>query len=247
MAQFDTVANIIADVGTELGLGTLVAAYPATDDLTAQLQALLKTTGRGLALRFPWLQLKKDYNFTATATTTFNLPSDFLSYVDGSGWNRTKRQPLSVVSPTSWEGMKATGVVTSLPVMFRPSVAATAVGLSVLELLTTATANDVIAFEYYSRNWVATPGSPDTFSDAPAATTDVVRFDVQLITRALKLAWLRAKGMDSSAAQGDFEDAVEDVRRHNIQTAPTLSLNGPSGGNERFLDVRNAPDTGYGS
>jgi hypothetical protein len=121
MARYDTVSNIIADVGSELGLGTLTAVLPviaSTDAVVAQLQALLKAAGRGLVLENPWLQQRTDYTFNTTTATVYTLPAAFQRMVDGSGWNRTKRMPLVPLSPQAWEGMKAIAVTSALPVFF---------------------------------------------------------------------------------------------------------------------------------
>lgn len=246
MAQFDTVANIIADVGTELGLGTLTAAYPTTVDLVAQLQGLLKAVGRGLVLENPWLQQKADYSFNTTTATVYNLPSAFDRMVDGTGWNRSSRQPLVPLTPQAWEAMKATGVAVALPVFFRPGVEEPATGLRTLELLATPTAGQTIALQYWSRLWARPTGATPTFLDAPAATTDTLRIDAQLVTRALKLAWLRNKGMDSVAAQQDYETTLEAVRAASVVTAGNLSLNG-GGSGARLLSGANVPETGYGA
>lgn len=245
MARFDTVTNIIADVGTELGLGTLTASFSSTDPILLQLQALMKSVGRGLVLAYPWLQFRTDYNLTTTTATVYNLPAGFVSYVDSSAWNRTKRMPLHIVSPTQWEAMKATGITTTLPVFFRVGVEEPATGLATLELLTAPASGEAIYLEYRSRLWVRPTGATPTFLDAPAAVTDTIRFDSYLFTRALKLAWLRAKGFESTAAQQDFQVALDLVRSVNVQTAPVLSLNG--GGGARLLSAANVPDTGYGA
>lgn len=247
MAQYDTVANIVGDVATELGLGTIVVDFASGDPNVLQLLKLLTTVGRGLMLRYPWLQQKTDYSFVTTSATVYNLPADFSAYVNQTGWNRSTRQPLVTLSPQQWEMMKAVLANSSFPVFFRPGFASAATGLPTLELMATPTAGQTIAFEYTSRLWVRPAGASPTFLDAPTATTDTIRFDSQLATRALRTAWLEAKGFDSTAARQDYEEMLEAVRSANVQAAPVLSLNGAGSGYNRLLDGSNVPDSGFGS
>ena len=103
-ALYDTVATIVSDVGAELGLGTLTATYPTTDATLAQMQALLTATGQGLVREYPWLQCLMDGTLTGDGSTTaFALPDDFIRMENGTGWNRTTRQPMRNVGPQEWE------------------------------------------------------------------------------------------------------------------------------------------------
>jgi hypothetical protein len=250
LARYDTVSNIIADVGSELGLGTLTAVLPvtaSTDAVVVQLQALLKAAGRGLVLENPWLQQRTDYTFNTTTATVYNLPAAFQRMVDGSGWNRTKRMPLVPLSPQAWEGMKAIAVTSALPVFFRMGVEEPATGQNTLELLATPASGEAIYLEYWSRLWARPSGATPTFLDAPTAVTDTLRIDAQLVTRRLKMDWLRAKGFDSTAAQQDYETTLDAVKAAAVASAPTLSLNGGQVALDRLLDGTNIPETGYGA
>jgi hypothetical protein len=59
------------------------------------------------------------------------------------------------------------------------------------------------------------------------------------------VAWLQAKGFESSAAQNEFDVAFALDTSANEGAAPTLSLSRPHG--VRLIDGGNIPDTGYGS
>lgn len=74
-------------------------------------------------------------------------------------------------------------------------------------------------------------------------STDVVLFDPLLVMRGLKLAWLKAKGFDTTAAQGDFDTTLERVKGAD-SNAPVLSLNGNS--DNYLLSDKNIPITGFG-
>jgi hypothetical protein len=70
----------------------------------------------------------------------------------------------------------------------------------------------------------------------------VVCFDNLLAVAMLKLAWLQAKQMDTTTAQADFDEALEQAKGADA-SAPILSLNGEA---VPLLGYFNIPDTGYG-
>lgn len=243
MAQFDTVATIVEDVATEVGLGTVTVAYDSTDNHVLQLLKLLQVVGRALVIRNPWLQNRREYTFTTTSATTYALPADFQSMVDQTGWNRTGVSPLRAVTPQVWQYLKALPATSVVTVIFKPGHV-NATGAPQLELLT-ANSGQEIAFEYRSRYWVADGAASAVSYDAPVATTDVVRLDSHLVTRALRMAFLRARGFPSQAAQEDFAEALEATRSANVNAAHLLRADGRRD-TDRLLDDSNSPRSGYG-
>lgn len=240
MALYDTAGTLISDAAVELGLGAVTDAFASTDENVAQLRALLKSVGRHLVKRYEWLQTTREHTFTtASGEDTYAMPADYVSMVDGSGWNRTSRMPLEPTSPQTWAALKATEAGQVWTVHFRP-------GDTTLRLHPDPPASgEAISFEYRSLYWVRADGSASPDKDAPTVASDVVHLDAELVRKALKLAFLRAKGFDSVAAQQDFQDELDASRDANVGAAPVLSLTG-GGASERFLDMRNAPATGYG-
>lgn len=81
-------------------------------------------------------------------------------------------------------------------------------------------------------------------ADAPSAGTDTVLWDANLVTSALKLAWLKAKGFEWGAAQEEYAKALE-AAVGNDTAAPRLQLSGP-GVIDPLLGGHNIPITGYG-
>lgn len=79
---------------------------------------------------------------------------------------------------------------------------------------------------------------------APTATTDVVLFDPLLVKRGLKLAWLKAKGFDTTAPQDDYDRTLAGVMDAD-SAADTLSLNSDT--ESYLLGDKNIPITGFGS
>ncbi len=243
MAQFDTVATIVADVATEVGLGSPTVSYASGDANVLQLLGLLKSTGRHLVKRYPWLQNLKEYTFTTTTATAYALPADFQSMVDQTGWDRTGDNPLTHATPQGWQHQKATDTASTISLISRVSHVPTT-GAYQLELTAAPSAGLVVAFEYRSRYWVAVSAVTAVTLDAPTAITDVVRLDTLLISRALKAAFLRAKGFDSTAALDDFISALDATRSETAGPSPVLPVGGHGG--DDLPGEANAPRQGFG-
>jgi hypothetical protein len=244
--QFDIVSAILADVGVELGLGVPTADFAGTgsDVNAARLTRLLKSTGRRLVLQHPWLQLRGEYTFTTAGTTTYTLPDAFQSVLDITAWNRTTNQRVIHVTDEQWHAMKATGI-TTLTMIFRQIFSSNSdsslADKPQLEFITATGTGDTIALECRSRHWVRPAALAATLLDAPTAATDRVMIDTQLITRALKLAFLRELGFDSTAAQMDFEETLATVRSANAGPAEVLTI-----GSSRSRDWPHVPETEFG-
>jgi len=82
-------------------------------------------------------------------------------------------------------------------------------------------------------------------ADKPGASADIVNFDSNLCSRALKLAFLAAKGFDTTAAQADFDMALEQAIADDT-AAPILNLNRQMW-NMPLISDQNLPITGFGS
>jgi hypothetical protein len=110
----------------------------------------------------------------------------------------------------------------------------------------TPTAIETLAYEYQSSYWVQEDGETTRTAAAPTDKDDTLHFDRRLLVTGLKVAFLRAKGFDSTAAQDDFDKALARAQGSD-GAAPTLSLNGARASLTRMLDGGNLPDTGFGS
>lgn len=220
MALYDTVANIISDVAIELGLVAAAVSdpYASTDANIILLRALLKSEGKRMVLRNPWLQCIKEYSFTSTGATSYAMPADYVRVIDGTGWNTSDNVPMVPVSPQQWQRLQATDIGVDLAVLFRPRDMA-------LSLWPTSTTGKTLTFEYASRYWVESNAATAPDKDAPTLATDKVKFDALLATRILKLAFLKAKGFDTEAALEDFREALSHVESAAVGgAAPTIDL-----------------------
>lgn len=242
-----SVSDTMAQVGGELGLwaesdldtGYLTGA--AQDENQNQMFRLLRGLGQHLIRLHPWLAQTKQHTFTAFALSTFNLPADFFGYVDGTGWNRTTQQPMVAVSPQRWQALKAANTTGVLYVIFRPRE-------RTLEMLETATLGDSYAFEYASTYWASAAGGTEpTAASLPVGDeTDLIWLETNLFQKALKLQWLKHKGLPAEAAQEDFDDALSAAQAADASPAPKLVLDSP-----RVVDAALCgpciPETGWGT
>lgn len=249
---FDIAGDIINDAAVELGLAEVDDPFASDDQNFILLCRLLKSVGRDLCRRRAWSILLREDNITlVSGTGTYALPSGFRSMVDQSGWNRTSRLPLGgPLSPQEWQYFSAIQPGLTFLVMFRPRG-------NYIEVFggSSIPNGHVLYYQYISDYWVQRP--PDdslaTVDDTvhlpgstdPSDSDDNCLLDPLMLMRGLKLAWLKAKGFDTSAAQADFDDAYA-MAAANDQQAPILSLSNRAG-MEPLISTANAPITGFGS
>lgn len=242
---WDTAGNIINDAGVEVGLDAVTDPFTSTDANYAQLCRLIKSCGRDMVHERSWNHLRKEHTFTTVqGQSEYDLPADYHNMLDQTGWNRTNRLPLGgPLSAQEWQYLKARLAGVVFNVLFRPMNQK----ISLYPDTNTPGGYD-IAFEYNSAYWISTAGSPTvTSSDAPTASTDLVWFDALLMTRALKLAFLKAKAFDTTSVQQDYNATLARVKGHDAPS-PVLSMNGRNlTGRDPLIGNQSVPITGFGS
>src|ERR1700686_4639822 len=151
-AAWPTVASVVNDAATELGLiaADVVDPFASTDPNVLQLLRLLKSGGRELVKWRTWTHLIKEYTFNlAAATQSYAFPADLRSMIDDSGWDRSTRFPLEgPISTEDWQFLQAVPVASNIVYRFR---------LWQGQLFVTPTPGagvvDVVAYEYNSSGW----------------------------------------------------------------------------------------------
>lgn len=235
-----TAADVISDAALELGLvaTAIENPYASSDQNILQLCALLKGVGKDLARKHSWTHLQKTHTFsTADGVEEYVLPADFARLVDGTYFNRSNQSPLGgPASSQAWSVLKGSSAVGTYEYFFR-------VTGNRFVLHPVPSSVGTIAFEYQSSWWVGSDLTAPT-GIAPSSGTGTLWFDARLLVAALKLAFLRAKGFDSTAVQDDYDSQLSTALGAD-GAAPTLSLNPRTG--PRFLDECNIPETGFGS
>lgn len=219
---FDTVANIVSDCAVECGLGSVSDVFASTDENIVLMRALLKSEGQRLVKEHQWLACEKEHTFSTSAASSYNLPSDFDGMIDGTGWNRSLSLPLHPISAEQWQQLQATAATSPSAILFRPKSLT-------LSIYPTTDTGSSIAFEYLSSYWVRATASSAPDKDAPTVNTDVVHIDRLLVVKALKAAFLRNRGFDTSAAQAEYDEALSAARGRGANAAPTLQ-NTPGAG-----------------
>lgn len=168
---FSTAGTLINRAAVEVGLTAVSDPYASTDQNFIQLCGLLQSLGDELWRQGRWQQMQQVYTFTTDAgVARYDLPADFGTMIDQTGWNRTNRLPLGgPLSPQEWEYLKAfqSGVV--FTILFRP------INQQLWFLPDDAIPADfVVAFEYLSRFWVIPTerqGTSGPWSDGISVTT----------------------------------------------------------------------------
>jgi len=236
--SFETIGTILADAAIELGLVTSLGdPYGSNDQNVVLLRQLAISVGRELVGKRDWSHLKKQTTVSlVNGTYVYALPNDFARYIDGSGWNRTTQLPLGgPVDSLEWQDFQARSVSGTYTLYVR-------IVNNELWFHPTPSSAQTAAYEYISSYWVKPSGQSAPTTDRPTANTDTIHFEPLLFLRALKLKWLRQKGLDTSAAQDDFDERYQQVASQD-GAAPALRLAGGSSG----LRDPIVPDTGFGS
>jgi len=243
---FDTAGQIIADAMTELGLSAVSDPFTSDDPNATQMCTFLKSLGRDLLGEHKWTILRKEYSFTTVLNTpTYTLPADFYGMYDQSGWNRTNRLPLGgPLDAQEWQYLKARLVNVVFTVLFRPMA-----GSIYIYPDTNTPGGYNIAFEYRSNGWVRVPALPsDTYQDYPSDAAHIIQYESNLVSRGLKLKWLKAHGFDTVSAQQDYNDALMKAKGNDSFT-PILSLTRPGAlrGVDQMIGQQSVPITGFGT
>lgn len=243
MTKYPTAGDVCKSVLGQFGLPVPVAIVSAVNDATAtQLLYLLQWIGRKLIKPKPhrWSTLMKTYELlTIPATTLYDLPVDWDSFEDLTGWNFTSRLPmLGPATDPQWQCLKARNLGSStISVIYR-------VRGRQLEIYNAFSSAQNLKIDYTSRSWIFNPSS-GSYAEQITADDDELLYDRELLIAALRLEFLIAKGFDTSIALVDYNNALEAAICADAES-PILSVNI----NDTYPLIStqfNAPDTGYGA
>lgn len=232
--------SIINKASVMLGLGEQATPYTSTDDLVVQLRGLLASAGNDLVREHEWAHLRLQHTFTTVASQdTYALPGGFIRFVNQTQWNRSSRLPLGgPVTPQGWQLLKTLNVVAAVQMFFRTK------GANLILHPVPAGAYD-IALEYVTGAWVDTDLDGLGDEETPAADSDVLLLDSQMLVHRLRRDFQEAKGFDSTAANRAYEDALA-LAKGSSEASPVLNLNHSPYNRARLLDGSNVPPTGFG-
>ena len=233
-----TVNQILTRVMTEVGLTAESDPFASSEQPVTQLKALLQTCCEELVLGRNWEFLTGELAITSPVSPTgiFDLPEDFIQMIDNTAWCLDTELP--VWGPLSQQELAAlvvTDTVSLIQYGYR------LVG-SQLEIYPIPPEGVQFTFAYQTRYFVK-DGLDQSWKANFDKGSDLIIFDRTLITRYLRLAWLTAKGFDTTSALASFV-TVYDMLTGKDKGGQTLSAGRTYG--FPYLGNKNIPWTGYG-
>lgn len=168
---------------------------------------------------------------------SYAIPVDCDHFITQTGWDRSFRwQLVGPLSPQEWQVLKSGISPTGPRLRYRIMAGKIFVNPVPASL-------DNLVIEYYSTGWCqSATGTPQT---AWAADTDTPTLQDRLFTLGILARFLNRKGLDSSTAQREYEEAVEAAvgRAGGSRVLPLNARAEPP----VLLGSANLPDTGFGS
>ena len=199
--------TIITGACQELNIVEPTSVINATDLQTKQLLALSRTEAKDLVRRFDWQALQREATFTTVAadvqtTLTTNAP-DFFRYLDGTMWNRTRFwQVGGPLTPEQWQIKKGAAAAVGVRNFFR-------IRGSQILFFPTATAGDLVYFEYISNKWCQS--SQSVLQADWLADSDTALLDEEVMRLGVVWRFLKAKGLDYGEEFRTYEAALADI------------------------------------
>lgn len=255
--RYATANDIINRAVVEIGLRPDVDPVASLDETFVQMTALLNVAGNELRNLHAWQQFRGIVDATldsgsanvllgngVTVNTggVYDLPDDFDSMLDQTGWDRSNNLPVGgPLSAQDWTYLQGRDLVSqTIYASFR-------LAENKLYLFPQPAPEGLrITFEYLSNYWVIEAGNSRPTIDRVDTGSDVIAYDAILIKAMLKLKFLNAKGLPAQDAALEFDTMLQSRMAKN-EGAPVLS----AGNNRRgmpYLDpYRNTGDTNYGS
>jgi len=224
----------------EIGM-PLTNSVQATDQTTVQMLYLLNALGENLSRLPLWPDLRKEYTIlTIGGQLGYDLPPDWGTPVNGTSWDRSSSWPLlGPKTPTEWQILKSGFAAAAPQLRWR-------LFNRQFNVHPDPGPNQTLIQEYLSSNWVLGGSTTILSTGKPRIThdNDYILLDERMFIEGGKLAFLEAKGLDSSKAYRSFIDMLE-AAWGNSNAAPVLDFVGCHA--NQFLGYDNVPETGYGT
>lgn len=248
VARFISANDVINRAAVECGLNPVNDVFATPDPNFQSFRYLLNSAGQTLVQEFDWNVSMRKHEFVTQVGDSgeYDLPPDFSYMIDQTGWQQgvpgSAWPLLGPASPQAWSYLEASELFSvTIYAWFR-------IKEGKFNLWPQPPPPDIpISFEYVSRAWVKAGDQVDVYRDTVQIPSDLVLYEPILIVKALKLAWLQAKGFDSQKAEDEYVAALE-AWKGKDQASPVLNLTGGTGVGFRFLNGwANVPETGFGS
>jgi len=244
MARFKSINDIVNQVAVETGFSKQPDVFTSNDAAFTQLTTLANSVGKELIQDGTWNGLTRTSQIVTQAGDDgkYPLPDDFEYMVDQTGWDNTNNVPVGgSLTPQQWTYLEGRDLVSfTIYASFRQTEnelwlypQPPPVGLD-------------ITFEYVSSNWVQPSGVPDTYADQVMSPADIVLFNPYMFERLLKLRFLEARGLDTTAAMTVYERSLQSQDGKDT-SSQILNMSNRASGVPLLDTFRNTPDTNYGS
>lgn len=212
--------TIINNIQKRLGLEVISNPSANASPTVKKLVAFANLEGKELALRHTWSVLQKIETHAALAAedqgTLASIAADIsIHHIRHmTMWNRTTTRRIEgPLSPREWEDLKGSGIAYAWD-HFR-------IYGGKLYITPAPAENDVIAFEYISKNWCQSSGG--TAQSAWAADTDTGILDEDLMELGITWRFLRGEGFDYAEEFNDYERRVMQATSMD-GSKPTLTM-----------------------
>lgn len=241
LQKLDTVLYEVKQACLQMSLPPPAGVYDSQDENALLMGSVANLAGIMVTDAFDWQQLRKQFTATGDGMrSAWDLPADLARFIDNTGWSHALRRPVSILSAQQWANVQAwVPPAQSYPLC--------RIMGNQLVFITPPAVGETITIEYIDANWVIDGDDPAILKQKADKNSDTPRFDWLLMMLAIKTKWLEQKGMDTTAAQGDFNDRILQLTQHD-QMAQILTLSGPVPGSMRLIGpYSNTPDSGFGS
>jgi hypothetical protein len=208
----------------------LTSGDPNILKLTALLNAVLDD----LTSEYNWQFLQQRNSFFLVPNQeSYDLPPDFVRFINGTIFDATNRWPIRVVTPIQWEIINIWNVTASPFERLR-------MFQNQLFFFPIPNSNFNIVFDYISSFCIQNANTGDgqsSFMD----DSDLVLFDSRLVINGLKLKYLGSVGEDTTVALSEYTRRLE-LAKGQDSPAPTLSMLPQT---PKMVDRSNIPDGNY--
>ena len=235
-----TAKTIVTRVMNSIALTPPASIAGSTQSIPKQMFALLSEVGQELMADFDWQIKTKVQSIALQAPTLeYDVPSDLMNYIDGTGWNFTTRLPMiGPLNEQQWQEIQARQLGgTTFATMFQ------VVGDKISFYFAPDTLQDC-KISYSSRGWVQDADDATVYKDMVEKDGDIVLYDPAMIVAALELAWKKKKGFPTVDEELRYRKLLN-LAKYNDAPRNTLSTCGRQG--YPYLGFVNIPDTNYGS
>lgn len=231
--------KIIQQAASELGLPVPTEGTASRDVTSIQFMSLLNAAGYELSYYHDWEFLTRDDGFdTEENVIGYDLPSDFGRIVNDTirSTNQTLTALSGPISPQQWRSIVEGGMGAGPNQVYRIKGRKVQIGYTPSEDVNT------YSYEYQSNAWVESYNNPDTFTSLIQTDNDIPVFDFFLLVKFLKVKMWQAKGLNTTALEGDMDRLFGSIV--SDKGAPTLSLSARMG--SELIGSANIPQGSWG-